>query len=71
MVGGNEATPITVAYGDGIGPEIMEATLSILKEAKANIRIETIEVGERAYIKENMSGIPQAHGIPSAAPKCY
>lgn len=53
----NEATPITVAYGDGIGPEIMEATLSILKEARANIRIETIEVGERAYIKENMAGI--------------
>lgn len=52
-----EATPITVAYGDGIGPEIMEATLAILKEAKANIRVETIEVGERAYIKENMSGI--------------
>ena len=24
------ATPITVAYGDGIGPEIMEATLQIL-----------------------------------------
>lgn len=52
-----EATPITVAYGDGIGPEIMEATLAVLKEAKANIRIETIEVGERAYIKENLSGI--------------
>lgn len=52
-----EATPITVAYGDGIGPEIMEATLVILKEAKANIRVETIEVGERAYIKENLSGI--------------
>lgn len=49
--------PITVAYGDGIGPEIMEATLAVLKEAKAEITIETIEVGERAYIKENMSGI--------------
>ena len=24
---------ITVAYGDGIGPEIMESTLEILKEA--------------------------------------
>ena len=28
-----ENIPITVAYGDGIGPEIMDATLSILKEA--------------------------------------
>ena len=42
---------ITVAYGDGIGPEIMEATLAILKEAQARIRIETIEVGEDLYKK--------------------
>ena len=33
--------------GDGIGPEIMEATLHVLKEAGADISIETIEVGER------------------------
>lgn len=52
-----ENFPITVAYGDGIGPEIMEATLAVLKEAQAKITIETIEVGERAYIKENTSGI--------------
>jgi len=33
------STPITVAYGDGIGPEIMEAVLSILREAEAKISI--------------------------------
>lgn len=49
--------PITVAYGDGIGPEIMEATLRILKEAKAQIRLETIEVGEKLYKKNYTSGI--------------
>lgn len=49
--------PITVAYGDGIGPEIMEATLHILKEAKAQIRLETIEVGEQLYKKNYTSGI--------------
>lgn len=55
------STPITVAYGDGIGPEIMEATLGILKEAKAPIRIETIEVGEKLYLKNYTSGIsPEA-----------
>jgi len=27
-------TPITVAYGDGIGPEIMNATLAILDAAE-------------------------------------
>ena len=34
---------ITVAYGDGIGPEIMESTLEILKEAGADLEINTIE----------------------------
>lgn len=53
-----EAKPITVAYGDGIGPEIMEATLNILKEAKAKLAIETIEVGEKQYKTGNTSGIP-------------
>jgi isocitrate dehydrogenase len=53
-----EAKSITVAYGDGIGPEIMEATVNILSEAKANIRIETIEVGEKQYKMGNTSGIP-------------
>jgi len=53
-----EATPITVAFGDGIGPEIMEAVLNILKEAKANIAVETIEVGEKQYKTGNSTGIP-------------
>ncbi len=50
--------PITVAYGDGIGPEIMEATLHVLKEARANIQIETIEVGQRYYENGVSTGIP-------------
>ena len=33
------AVPITVARGDGIGPEIMAATLHILKEAGARLAI--------------------------------
>ena len=32
-------TPITVAHGDGIGPEIMGATLPILKEAGARLEM--------------------------------
>lgn len=51
-------TRITVAYGDGIGPEIMNATLSILKEAKAKIVIDTIEVGRLMYERGFSSGIP-------------
>ncbi|MFN3322012.1 MAG: NADP-dependent isocitrate dehydrogenase [Bryobacteraceae bacterium] len=50
-------TPITVAHGDGIGPEIMEATLHILKEAGARIDIETIEIGEKVYLRGNSAGI--------------
>jgi len=52
-------TTITVAYGDGIGPEIMEATLRILKEAKADITVESIEVGEGVYNRGFLSGISQ------------
>jgi isocitrate dehydrogenase len=51
------ATPITVAHGDGIGPEIMAATLHILKEAGARLDIQTIEIGEKQYLKGNLAGI--------------
>jgi isocitrate dehydrogenase len=51
------ATPITVAYGDGIGPEIMAATLHILKEGGAALDIETIDVGEKVYLSGNTTGI--------------
>ena len=54
-------TPITVAYGDGIGPEIMEAPLNIITAAGARIDIETIEVGEQVYLRGNVQGIePEA-----------
>src|ERR1700709_1200218 len=53
-----EAKSITVAYGDGIGPEIMEAVLSILKEGGAKLNIEAIEVGEKVYKTGNTTGIP-------------
>src|SRR5918993_957007 len=50
-------TPITVAHGDGIGPEIMEATLHILQEAGARLDIEVIEVGEKVYQRGISVGI--------------
>jgi isocitrate dehydrogenase len=50
-------TNITVAYGDGIGPEIMEATLRILDAAGAAIHPEVIEIGEKVYLQGNTSGI--------------
>ena len=48
---------ITVAKGDGIGPEIMDATLSIILAAGAQIEVDEIEVGEKVYLSGNSSGI--------------
>lgn len=55
-----QATPITVAYGDGIGPEIMEATLKILEAAGAKIAPETIEIGKAVYERGAKNGIEAA-----------
>jgi isocitrate dehydrogenase len=54
-------TPITVAHGDGIGPEIMSASLDIIQAAGAELAIETIEIGEKVYLRGNSAGIdPEA-----------
>ena len=50
-------TPITVARGDGIGPEIMDATLTILREAGARLAIDEIEIGEKVYLRGSSAGI--------------
>lgn len=52
-----QKTPITIAYGDGIGPEIMAATLHIITEAGASIEIEPIEVGEKVYLRGISAGM--------------
>lgn len=57
----NDLTPITVARGDGIGPEIMDATLSVLQAAGARIQPEFIEIGESQYSSGHSAGIaPEA-----------
>ena len=53
--------PITVAHGDGIGPEIMTASLRILEAAGAQLATETIEIGESVYNQGGTAGI-----LPSA-----
>jgi isocitrate dehydrogenase len=55
---------ITIAKGDGIGPEIMDATLDIILAAGAQIETEEIEVGEKVYLAGNTSGIaPEAWDV--------
>ena len=48
---------VSFAKGDGIGPEIMDATINILKAAEARIEWEEIKVGEQVYLSGNTSGI--------------
>jgi isocitrate dehydrogenase len=50
-------TPITVARGDGIGPEIIAVTLDILKAAGASLEIHEVEIGEKMYLKGYPTGI--------------
>ena len=54
------AVPITVAHGDGIGPEIMAATLRVLQAAGARLQIETVEIGESVYRRGCSAGIEPA-----------
>lgn len=54
------STPIIVAYGD-TSPEIMDAALHVLREAGAELEIESIQIGERIYSMGSTTGI-----LPSA-----
>jgi isocitrate dehydrogenase len=49
--------PIAVAYGDGIGPEIMAAVLLILEESGAPLQPHVIEIGEKIFLKGIPTGI--------------
>src|SRR5579864_6574411 len=51
------AVPITIAKGDGIGPEIMDSTLRILNAAGARLAIEEIVIGEKVHRTGSRTGI--------------
>ena len=54
-------TPVTVASGDGIGPEIMSAVLFLLDQAGARLALEPIEIGRAVYERGHSAGIePEA-----------
>ena len=50
-------TKIALAYGDGIGPEIMQATLRILDAAGAPLEYVPLHVGEKVYLEGHTSGL--------------
>ena len=49
---------VCLARGDGIGPEITDAVVHILREAGALVEFEPLELGERAYHAGYSAGIP-------------
>ena len=48
---------IAVAHGDGIGPEIMDAVLHVLRHAVPDLRMQPVAMGEAAYRSGHMNGI--------------
>ncbi|MEM9719735.1 MAG: NADP-dependent isocitrate dehydrogenase [Bacteroidota bacterium] len=52
---------ITIAKGDGIGPEIMNAVINIMKSTGVDLSFEEVQIGEKAYLSGFSSGIgPEA-----------
>ncbi len=51
---------VTLARGDGIGPEIADATLFVLERAGARIDFDEIRVGKAVYEAGNTSGIDES-----------
>ncbi len=50
-------TKICVAYGDGIGPEIMSSVIAILNAAKVDLEYDVVEIGEKVYLNGISNGI--------------
>ncbi len=52
------SVPITIIRGDGIGPEVMEATLRLMREAGARVDIEECLAGARVFERGDETGVP-------------
>lgn len=48
---------ITVAFGDGVGPDLMKAVLRILEKSDARLSFDTVEIGEKVYQSGSTAGI--------------
>ena len=51
---------VAVAHGDGIGPEIMDATLRVLDAAGAKLDLHPVEIGQKVYERGVTAGIEPA-----------
>ncbi|WP_298285588.1 NADP-dependent isocitrate dehydrogenase [Acidocella sp.] len=52
-------TKVTALPGDGIGPEVMDATIKILTAANAPIEWEFAEAGAKAFERGVVTGVPR------------
>ncbi|MBL8631582.1 MAG: NADP-dependent isocitrate dehydrogenase [Myxococcales bacterium] len=50
---------VTVIAGDGIGPEVMAATLRVIAATGVRLALEHCEAGERVFLRGQPSGVPQ------------
>ncbi len=48
---------IAVAQGDGIGKEIMSATLNIFKAANVPLKYNMVDMGKDLYLKGHSNGM--------------
>ena len=53
----SETTRITVARGDGIGPEILDAVMRVLDAAGAKLEYDYVDLGQDVYENGHSSGI--------------
>ena len=53
------STPVTIIRGDGIGPEVIEATLRLMREAGALLDIEECAAGAEVFKAGDATGVPQ------------
>lgn len=53
----HDAPKVAIAFGDGIGPEIMDAALRCLTASGARLKLEEIVLGESVYRSGHSSGI--------------
>ncbi|NCT67839.1 MAG: NADP-dependent isocitrate dehydrogenase [Rhodanobacteraceae bacterium] len=60
---------IAVAHGDGIGPEIMDAVLHVLRHAAPALRLQPVAMGHAAYLDGHSTGIlPQTWDVLAEHP---
>lgn len=55
-----QTIPVAIARGDGIGPEIMDATLKVLEASQAPLDYQEVEIGEKIYLRGHPTGIEES-----------